>query len=198
MPPVKVAQQRLKALAAMGVYTLSGGLSSAVLGALLGLVGWTLLPDSFGPAAAVTIMLVAVAAALRDTGRISFPIPGSPRQTNVMWVRTLGPILAAVLWGMDLGLVVTTRVTFAGTWIVLALAAASRSPTIGALVLSLYWTPRAAQVWMAPLLLRNSADTPELLQDIYRHRSLLHRTHLIGLVWIIGVLGFVVGVGEHL
>jgi cytochrome c biogenesis protein CcdA len=142
--------------------------------------------------------LVAGAAALREMGLISFPLPQWNRQTNVMWGRTFNPGFAAMLWGTDLGLVVTTRLTFAGTWSVLLLAIASRHADVGAAVLLLYWLGRAAQVWIAAVLVRDANDAPGLLQGLYQQSSLLQRIHVAGLIWAIAVLGFLMREGNPL
>lgn len=196
MPPVKVARKRTRAVSVLAAYTLSGGLSSVAFGSLLGVIGRILLPDALGAAAMALTMLVASAAALR--GLVSFPIPQFGRQTNVMWRHTFGPSMAAVLWGMDLGLVITTRLTFSGAWSVLLLAVASRHASVGAALLLVYWLGRAAQVWVAAVLVRDANDAPKFLQHIFEQTSLLQRVHVVGLIWAIALLGFLMHEGNHL
>ena len=198
MPPVKVARKRLKAIVGMAAYTLSGAVASLVVGGLLGHVGGILLPGTLNLAAIGLTIVVAGAAALREIGLISFVIPQSSRQTNVMWGRTFMPAVAAVLWGMDLGLVVTTRQTFAGIWSVVVFATASRHAVVGAAVVMLYWLGRAAQVWIAIPFVRNANDAPRLLREVFEQHAVLQRIHVAGLIWAIGVLGFYVREGTQL
>jgi hypothetical protein len=149
------------------------------------------------PAIFVT-MLLAGAAALREIGAISFPIPQWNRQTNVVWGRVFSPTVSAVLWGLDLGSVVTTRVTFSGTWIVPILAIASRHANIGATLMLFYWIGRAVQVWIPLALVRGANDVPRFLQDVHQELPTIQRVHVVTLLWAIAMLGVLVGGGKQL
>jgi len=183
----------------VAAYTLAGGTASLIVGAALGSAGGIWLPGSAGEVPALVVMIVVAAmAALHEMGWISLPIPRWNRQTNVMWGRTFGIATAAILWGVDLGLIITTRTSFAGTWSVLLLAAASRRASVGGLLLLLYWLGRAGQVWIATLFVRDANDVRHLLRDVHQQYSALQRIHVVGLVWVIAVLGFLVLEGKLL
>jgi hypothetical protein len=99
---------------------------------------------------------------------------------------------------MDLGLMLTTRQTFAGMWGVLALAMASGRASTGALVLLFQWLGRAAQVWIAALVVRDAKDGPRFLHALYKGHSLLQKMHLAALAWTIVALGFLVNSGGQI
>jgi hypothetical protein len=184
---VKVAAVRLTSLAGILAYSVAGSVSSMLVGALLGLLGQTLLPTGLRSAEILAVP-VAGALLLRELRIVSFPMPEWKRQTNGTWRRRFHPTVAAAFWGTDLGLTVTTRQTFSGAWPVLALAFSLAEPRMSALAVLCFWLGRAASVWIMPLLLKNASDSARLLKELSRHHSELQRINVIGLAWGIGVM----------
>lgn len=93
-----------------------------------------------------------------------------------------GRQVAAALWGFDIRLLFTTWFTYAGPWLVVALAAVTRNLAAGAVVSVVYWTGRALPLWFSPVLLRGEANAISLLIDIGRSRRALRLVHVTGLV----------------
>lgn len=119
-------------------------------------------------------------AAAREFGVVSVPLVQPKRQTNPCW-KVRGRPLAALLWGFDLGLVFTTWFTFAGPWILAALAFAIGEPKLGASIFVAYWLGRALPVWLAPLLLRGTTTLGMLrqLSRQYRRFQIMHASALL-------------------
>lgn len=148
LPLVKVAKGTRRWVQDMTLYSGAGLITSSVVGAAIGAAGLVLLPA--GPALA-TAILIAVASyvALRELEVIQLPLPQWRRQTSEVWGKTLPPSLAATLWGLDLGMVFTTYLTFAGPWLLAAVAFVGRDPTFGAATFGAFWLGRAGTVWFA-------------------------------------------------
>jgi hypothetical protein len=128
-------------------------LSSAALGALLGLLGG-LLPSLATPAALIVLGAAGVALAFRDLrGRT----PTLRRQTDPVWWRTRGHFKAAFLWGFDLGLGFTTIRVASLFWIVLLAILLLGSPAAGAGVLALYGLALGANLTFGLFLLDRTA-----------------------------------------
>ena len=169
-------------------YTLAGGVTSAFVGALLGLLGRLFLPTQFGKLGILVALAIGSIAIARELRWVSFPLPQLRRQTKDIWGRIFPGMVAAVLWGLDLGLVFTTRLTFSGVWLLVAIAILVGAPAFGAALFVLYWLGRALSVWVAPLLMPDAGATPWVLDRIYAHSRLFQRIHVLGLVWSVIVL----------
>jgi hypothetical protein len=167
-----VAGARGSWLASVSAYSLAGAVASTAVGAALGAVGSAALPQDawrFGLPVAVTLAVVAVA---WDLGWIRSPLLQPRRQTRDVWAGSYGRLIAAILWGFDLGLVVTTRFTFAGVWVLVLSAVLVRDPLLGSALFFSYWLGRVGSVWIGPLLLEDATRTPYLLDEINgRYRS---------------------------
>lgn len=167
---------------------LAGSVTSAFVGASLGWGGGLLLPEWVarpGLPVAITVALVAMA---RELGWISFPLPQLKRQTKDFWGKIFSGTIAATLWGLDLGLIFTTRLTFAGVWSLAAVAILIGEPAFGAVLFVMYWLGRTLSVWLAPLLMPDAGATPMLMDGIFKQYRLFQRIHVLGLVWLIIVL----------
>lgn len=192
VPLGKVDGQRIQWLCRVAGYTAGGLLSSVIVGILLGSFGLVLgLGNLSSSALAVFIASASVAAILRELGLLRFPLIQPRRQTNGSWART-HPKWAPVAWGADLGLLVTTRFTYSGVWVVLLLAFAAGQPVLAALLVTSYWLGRAAPVWVGPLLTTDPARTPELLGRIMASHRAFSVVHVAGLVLVIASLGVAV------
>lgn len=184
-PPGQEVGGRRERITASATFTLAGAVASASVGSALGALGaWTLMPVA--GLATVAVVLLAVIAAAREFGFISVPLVQPRRQTNPCW-KVRGRRVAGLLWGLDLGLVFTTWFTFAGPWVLLAMAFAMRDPTIGASLFVAYWLGRALPVWIAPLLLRGTTTLGMLrqLSQQYRYFQVMHASALL---WVAALL----------
>lgn len=168
-------------------FTLAGLATSSLVGAVLGYVGAALGAGRTGAAGAIAALAVACLAASRELGWIRIPLPQARRQTAGGWMHR-GSGVAAVLWGLDLGLFATTWLTFAGAWLIPVLALLSGSAGFGAAVFGAYWIGRATSVWVGPMLLPTALDTPRLLDALMQHRRTAQLIHVGGLGWAIVLL----------
>lgn len=175
-------------LAEVIIYTLAGSLTSSFVGALLGLLGElvsTIGFRKFGLWLAIAIALLAIA---RELGWVSYPIPQLKRQTKDLWARLFPRKVAAMLWGLDLGLTFTTRLTFSGVWVLVIVTILVGKPAFGAALFALYWLGRVLSLWIAPLLMPDSASTDWVLERIYGQYRLFRRIHVFGLVLAVIIL----------
>jgi hypothetical protein len=123
----------------------------------------------------VSIVLVVVALMLalvdwRQPGNWSV---GLGRQTERSWRLELGPDLAAVLWGLDLGLGITTIRVTALFWLAALLAMAAGSPIVGALTMLAYGLCQAAGVLVGRWLRDRGVAPVSLINRVpqLRHAS---------------------------
>jgi cytochrome c biogenesis protein CcdA len=148
--------------------------------AVSALGAWLLAPVSTSTISAAVPL--ATLAAAREFGWISVPLVQAKRQTNPSW-KVHGRRIAAVLWGFDLGLVVTTWSTFAGPWVLVVVAFVAREPTLGSGLFLAYWLGRALPVWLAPLLLQRTT-TVGMMRQLSSHYRDLQLLHAGALLWI--------------
>jgi hypothetical protein len=152
-------------------YSLAGALASATVGGALSAAGAKVLPQD-GWWLFVPLAVLAAVAVAWDLGWIRWRLLQPRRQTRDVWAAAYGPVVAATLWGFDLGLVVTTRFTFAGVWVLVAAAFLGRDVLLGSTLLLAFWLGRTASVWIGPLLLDDPSRTPQLLDEVNsRYRS---------------------------
>jgi hypothetical protein len=183
-----VGGRRGRWLANVTAYTLGGAATSALVGVALGGLGLLLLRGSVRMPAALAAIGVALVAAARELGLVSFRLPERHRSTRDRWARRRGPTSSALLWGLDLGLLFTTRFTFAGVWFLVALAVAVQSPLLAATLLLAYWAGRAASAWIAPLLLEDANAGPDVLDLVRARGRLFRQIHVAALVLAAAVL----------
>lgn len=198
MPLVKGLGGRARGTVTLAIYTVAGATSSLLLGATLGVLGHTFIPQRVSAMALLATAIAAAAAAGRELGLLEFPLPQLQRQTMMHWGRVFDPFLAALLWGLDLGLLFTTRVAFAGVWVVALMALASREAGFGALLLLSLWFGRAMQVWVAAAFVAESGQIPTLLSGVYRRHAGLQRVNVFGLAGTIGAVASLLAQGTHL
>lgn len=188
MPLVKEAEGKRKWVGAVASYTLAGAVSSALVGAGLGLLGQVFLSRPAGIIGTSLALAVAIATTSRELGWIRLPLPQLRRQTNGYWGKLHADYLAAALWGFDLGLIFTTWSTFSGVWVLAVLGLVSRSPALGAALFVAYWLGRALSVWLAPLMLARGRSTPTLLEALAGLLRLVRQIHVAGIVLSVAVL----------
>jgi hypothetical protein len=159
-------------LAGVVAYSLAGALASSVVGAALGASGGLALPPDAGRLVVSAAALAGMTTIAWDLGWIRWRLLEPRRQTRDLWNGRYGWLLGATLWGFDLGLVVTTRFTFAGAWVLVSSAFLVGDALLGSALFLAYWLGRAASVWIGPLLLDGADQTPALLEEINdRQRS---------------------------
>ena len=80
-------------------------------------------------------------------------------------------------WGLDIGLLFSTWLTFAGAWWLAGFAILTGSPTFGAALLAAYWAGRAATIWLGPVYVPTATITPSLvlaLRPLFRPFQIIH------------------------
>lgn len=182
MTPQVVAREGWRRWYPATVYTASGAATSVAVGASVTAAASALLPAGVSKAELMAATLVLGATCLAHAlGWRCLPIGGLKRQTKDLWTRKYGPSKAAALWGADLGSTVSTRFTFTGATMVLALAVALRDVRLGMALLLAYWLGRALPVWVSPFVVRRPDDTQCLLAGINRGQRQFRLLHVYGL-----------------
>jgi hypothetical protein len=176
-------------------YTVAGTLASALVGAGLGFVGAALLPERAGVPGLLAAVVVGLLALARTLGVTAIPFPQPARQTRDIWVKASSPAIASVRWGLDIGLIYTTRFTFPGTWFLTVVAVVVSEPGFGAALFVAYWIGRAMSVWLGPLLMRDARETPLLLTAVHEQYAVFSRTHAVALA--LGTAAVLVFLAEH-
>jgi hypothetical protein len=187
-PLGKVAGKKASWLAQVALYTLAGAASSLFVGGTLGAAGALLVPGLARTVGVPAVLGLALVATTRELGWVRFPLPQPRRQTKDIWGKIFSPPVAATLWGLDLGLLVTTRLTFSGTWLLILLPLLMQDAMLGALLLLAYWLGRALVIWIAPLLFEDASSTPRVLEEINDHYRLFQLVHVVGLGLVIAFL----------
>jgi hypothetical protein len=190
-----VAGGRRRWLGNATAYTLAGTLTSVLVGGGLAGLGALLLPARVGLAGTLFALAVALLAIARESGLVAIPLPQIGRQTEGLWVKRFGDRAAAILWGLDLGLVFTTWLNFSGAWLLAAVAFLSGQPLFGAALFVAYWLGRALPVWVGPLLMKSARDTHWLLDGVGQQRRLFRTIQLAALGWTVLILGLWIATG---
>lgn len=183
-PLGKVATKRKSFAMHMLLYYSAGGLASGLIGAALAMLGRAIGAPSL-PLSAAALAVTALAL-MRELGASSIPLPQVRRQTNGKW--SPRSYVSTLFWGIDLGLVFSTWLTFAGPWALAAVAVASGDATFGAQLFVCLWTGRALSVWLAPLALKSAAEVPWLVAAVFDHRGLFQKAHALGLSVFLAVV----------
>jgi cytochrome c biogenesis protein CcdA len=160
-----------------------------LVGGSLGLVGAMVLPEDVGLLGEAITLAVASIAIARDSGLVAAPLPQLRRQTQGLWAKRFGGKPAAILWGLDLGLVFTTWLNLSGAWVLAAVAVLAGRPEWGAALFVAYWLGRAVSVWIAPLLMANATETHSLMAGLDEQRQLFRWLHVAGLASLMAVIG---------
>jgi MFS family permease len=186
-PLGQVAETKVVWLKSVIAYTLAGSLSSALVGALLGVVGswvqkmhWRWLP-------LLVAAVLAFALAAREWGWIRFSLPERRRQTEKAWAHEFGFVGASALWGFHIGLAFATRFTYGIFWSLAAVIVALGNPLFGVFLMSVYWIARTLPVWLAPRLNWSGPDSSGMAGEIMAASRLYHRLSGVGLMWSGGI-----------
>jgi hypothetical protein len=126
---------------------------------------------SLGPLWVLVLSAFAAHAVLTDLHVVSGPRVTSRRQTARGWACAFGPLGAVTAWGVDLGLVVTTRIEHQATLLLLAFALIAPEAGIAAIVLASHGAARAAAVGFA--VIRSKEHFSEECDLINRRQSVL-------------------------
>ena len=132
--PVVHGGRRSRWVASLALHVFGAGLSAAALGAVLGAVGRAL-QAPWGAAGALAVAILAMLYAARALAGLPVPVPQLRRQVPERWRSDFSPEIAALLYGLGLGLGFLTHLRFGTLLVVAAAAVASGSPLTGALVL---------------------------------------------------------------
>lgn len=160
-------------------YTFAGCIGSSIIGSFCGMIGSYI---GRGPTSIYILALYALFLAAREKGWIRFKLPQIRRQTEKTWAHDYGFVTAAMMWGFQLGLGITTYLTHGGFLLLLAASLAFGQPAYGALLITAYWLGRTISVWLAPLFWR-SDDLGELLDAILMNRQSYENSVSVGLTW---------------
>jgi hypothetical protein len=167
-PLVKVARQQWITSITLFV------VASAAAGGLIGLIcGWAG-QNLFGGVPVTVLVPCAFVLGLLDLGLIGSRVPTISGSVPRDWWERLGPTWAAALYGMVLGMGVTTLVPLA-TFYFLLTAAALSGPTVGAAIGIAYGSARAVPVVIASVAIIAGAD-PLQVGDWGHSKRLTART----------------------
>jgi hypothetical protein len=166
-------------------FLIGGLVGGAAIGALAGAVGRLVLPhdtsDAARLAALAAIVLIAIALDLR-----SDPAPGPRRQVDERWLDRYRGWVYGLGFGGQLGIGITTVVSSAATYAMLAAAFLTRSPAWGALIAGCFGAIRG----LTPLAAAR-VDRPDRLLAFHavmlRARAPVARAALAALALIVAV-----------
>lgn len=185
-----MANERSAWIANAIAYSLAGLVASGCLGLSLGYVGGAFGGPRAPIVSGTTAALLCGLALGHEIGLIKFPLPQIHRQTRGTWAKIFPRIVASALWGLDIGLVFTTFVSFTGAWILAAIALVTGDPVFGAALFVCYWGGRALSVWYGPFM--SAAPVPALVQAVFSEYRTFARIHVIALLLALsGMLAWV-------
>jgi hypothetical protein len=185
-PLGKVANRKVRWFANVSMYTLGGLITSVSLGATVGYAGSLVLAnhDSARLGAGLGITLIAL---LREVKLRWIPLPQVRRQTEGRWARSSSRV-APLMWGLDLGLVFTSWLTFSGAWVLAGLSFLGAQPWLGAVLFGSYWLGRALSVWTGPMLLPDARLTASFVMSVDRRYGAMQTAQAGALAWVAAVL----------
>lgn len=186
-----MAGARRKWLTVVIEYTLAGVLSSIAVGFTLGQFGTWVLPEAATTLGLLAVLAVALLAVAREVNLVRFRLPQPLRQTSDRWGKRFGEHTTVILWGLDLGSTISTRYTFAGTWVLIVLALLAHDPSVGATAFLACWTGRAGAVWLAPLYLADARSGADVMDMVAARHRLLRYSHVLGVALLIGFVALI-------
>lgn len=165
-------------------YLVGGLVSGAITGGIIGALGmWT-----SGPWRWVAVIALAFVALARETGLIPLPLFERRRQTHWKWF-SHGPSPAnSVMWGLDVGLVFATWLTFAGAWVLAAVAFVSGSPLVGSMIFAVYWLGRAIPHWIDRGQVRDSHEVIPFVTAVRQLTNVMRWIHVAGLATLVAII----------
>ena len=155
----------------IALHSLGATVSAGLLGAALGSIG-ALLRAPWGDAGLLGVAVVAIAYAARELLGIPVPLLDRKRQVPDWWRTFYSPPVAALLYGVGLGVGFLTFITFGTLVAVAAASVASGDPLVGALMCAPFGAARAAAVALAVATDRaHPADVVDRLETVARSRA---------------------------
>jgi sulfite exporter TauE/SafE len=146
-------------------------LGGAAIGAVMGLIG-LLLERSIGMAGlTILVAVVALLGVLGDAVWNRPLLPSPHRQVNEDWLDSFRGWFYGAGFGFQLGLGVTTIITSGAVHVMLAAAALTASPVLGAVVGGVFGLARGLTV-----LTMAGVQMPTTLMDRHRHMQELYPT----------------------
>jgi hypothetical protein len=143
--PVVHGGRRLGYWTGVGLHAFGATATAAALGALLGM-GGAVLGAPWGEVGLFAIAGVALVYAARELGGLPIPLPQLRRQVPEWWRTFFSPSVAALLYGLGLGVGFLTYLSF-GTFVAVGTAAlASGDPLVGAVVCAPFGLARGLSV----------------------------------------------------
>lgn len=161
-------------------YTLAGMISGALVGALVALPGFVIKIHNTWEL--LLLVVAAVICVTRELGFLNWRLPEIRRQTRSRWFFSGPSFLNPMMWGLDVGLVFATWLSFSGAWLLALAVGLSGSPSLGATVFSAYWLGRALPHWIEPFVKRRPGNIIEFslhVAGVYPHLRLIHALALI-------------------
>jgi Methylamine utilisation protein MauE len=146
--PVVHGGRRGRWLGSVVGYTLGATVSAAALGALLGLAGRAL-GAPWGSAGLWAVAAVAAPFAVRELFGVPIPLPNLHRQVPDWWRTFFSPSVAALFYGLGLGIGFLTYISFGTLVAVAAAAAVSGSALTGAVLVGAFGLARGLSVLLA-------------------------------------------------
>ena len=172
--PVVHGGRRASYRAAVALHALGAAVSAALFGAAAGAVG-AAMGAPWNGIGLLVLSSVAVVYAARELLGIPAPLPDRRRQVPDWWRTFFAPKVAALLYGLGLGIGFMTYLSY-GTLVAVAIAAlASGDPLVGAVACAPFGLARALSVWVAN---RSRAALPEVVDRL----DALAQTRVVGRV----------------
>ena len=143
--PVVHGGRRKSYWSSVALHSVAATAAAAAVGALLGAVGMGL-QAPWGVSSFVALASVAALYALRESFRLSIPVPDRHRQVPEWWRTFYSPPVAATLYGLGLGVGFLTYLSF-GTYVAVAAAALLfGDPLVGAALCAPFGLARGLSV----------------------------------------------------
>jgi sulfite exporter TauE/SafE len=149
-PLGKRRQKQTRWLRIVVLYTVGGMLSSSSVGSVLGWTGRVISSHASRQGLWGGFALCVLILALRDLRLISFDLPQRRVQAPYEWLHRFEFGSVYFMWGLNIGVGLSTFIEFSGLYAVIAAAIISGSAFFGGSLMLFYWLGRALPVWLAP------------------------------------------------
>ncbi len=163
--PVVHGKNRRGYRQALALHAVGATLAAGAFGALLGAAGMVF-GAPWGAPGSIMITVVAVVYALREIGVVKLPVPARRRQVPSWWRTFYSPPVAALLYGLGLGVGFLTYLSFGTLVAVSAAALASGNASIGAAVMAPFGFARAVSLAAANRRSGDPGATVARLEDL--------------------------------
>jgi hypothetical protein len=179
-------------LVALSLHVAGATVAAAAFGAVLGAVGMAL-GAPWGGAGLVAIGVIAVLYATREAFGVPMPVPQLRRQVPDWWRTFFGFGLAALLYGMGLGIGFLTFLRHSTLVVVSATAIATGRPVLGALLVAPFGLARGLSATVAARA-ETQEDGTALVGALARSASWAgwRVAHAVVLVAVIGAAAFTI------